>query len=91
MLVKQLFKAYIVNLEQLPERSSAFGFMGLEQKNPVFQNNRVEVTKETARKMGELCEILKQRGQKKGFSTLADGRGLGGSPHERLVQERDVS
>jgi len=54
----------IINLEQLPERSSAFGFMGLEQKNPVFQNNQVEVTKETARKMGELCEILKQRGIK---------------------------
>ncbi|NJL52628.1 MAG: class I SAM-dependent DNA methyltransferase [Hydrococcus sp. SU_1_0] len=60
----------IINLEQLPERSSAFGFMGLEQKNPVFQNNQVEVTKETARKMGELCEILKQRGTRDGFSIL---------------------
>ena len=37
--------------------------------------------------MGELCEILKQRGEKEGFSTLADGRGLGGFPHERPVQE----
>jgi type II restriction/modification system DNA methylase subunit YeeA len=64
----------IINLEQLPERSSAFGFMGLEQKNPVFQNNQVEVTKETARKMGELCEILKQRGTKEGFSILAAQR-----------------
>ena len=64
----------IINLEQLPERSSAFGFMGLEQKNPVFQNNQVEVTKETARKMGKLCEILKQRGEKEGFSILAAQR-----------------
>jgi SAM-dependent methyltransferase len=64
----------IINLEQLPERSSAFGFMGLEQQNPVFQNNQVEVTKETARKMGELCEILKQRGEKDGFSILAAQR-----------------
>jgi methylase of polypeptide subunit release factors len=64
----------IINLEQLPERSSAFGFMGLEQQNPVFQNNQVEVTKETARKMGELCEILKQRGTNEGFSILAAQR-----------------
>ena len=64
----------IINLEQLPERSSAFGFMGLEQQNPVFQNNQVVVTKETARKMGELCEILKQRGEKEGFSILAAQR-----------------
>ncbi|MEY2832524.1 MAG: hypothetical protein RLZZ574_1782 [Cyanobacteriota bacterium] len=64
----------IINLEQLPERSSAFGFMGLEHQNPVFQNNQVEVTKETARKMGELCEILKQRGINEGFSILAAQR-----------------
>ena len=64
----------IIEIEKLPERSSAFGFMGLEPKNPVFQNNQVEVTKETARKMGELCEILKQRGKKEGFSTLAAQR-----------------
>ena len=64
----------IVHLQQLPERSSAFGFMGVEQKDSIFQNNQVEVTKETARKMGELCEILKQRGIKEGFSTLAAQR-----------------
>jgi type II restriction/modification system DNA methylase subunit YeeA len=64
----------IINLEQLPERSSAFGFMGLEPKNPVFQNNQVEVTKETARKMGELGEILKQRGEEQDFSILAAQR-----------------
>ena len=64
----------IIDLHQLPERSSAFGFMGLSQKNSIFQNNQVEVTKETARKMGELCEILKQRGKKEGFSTLAAQR-----------------
>ena len=64
----------IIEIEKLPERSSAFGFMGLEPKNSIFQNNQVEVTKETARKMGELCEILKQRGKKEGFSTLAAQR-----------------
>ncbi|MBE9169202.1 class I SAM-dependent DNA methyltransferase [Pleurocapsales cyanobacterium LEGE 06147] len=60
----------IVTLKNLPARTSAFGFMGLEPKNPVFQNNQVEVTQKTARKMGELCEILKQRGEKEGFGIL---------------------
>ena len=64
----------IIEIQKLPERSSAFGFMGLSEKNSIFQNNQVEVTKETARKMGELCEILKQRGVKEGFSTLAAQR-----------------
>ena len=64
----------VIELLKLPERASAFGFMGLEQKNSIFQNNQVEVTKETARKMGELCEILKQRGKKEGFDTLAAQR-----------------
>ena len=64
----------IIDIHQLPERSSAFGFMGLEPKNSIFQNNQVEVTKKTARKMGELCEILKQRGKREGFSTLAAQR-----------------
>jgi SAM-dependent methyltransferase len=63
-----------IAIDKLPDRVSAFGFMGLEEKLPVFNNNQVEVTKETARKMGELCEILKQRGQKEGFDTLAAQR-----------------
>ncbi|GAB4525300.1 MAG: class I SAM-dependent DNA methyltransferase [Pleurocapsa sp.] len=63
-----------IALKKLPDRASAFGFMGLQQKTPVFNNNQVEVTKETARKMGELCEMLKQRGQKEDFSILAAQR-----------------
>ncbi|BAZ46170.1 DNA modification methyltransferase related protein [Chondrocystis sp. NIES-4102] len=64
----------MIPLQQLPVRSSAFGFMELEEKRSIFENNQIEVTKETARKMGELCEILKQRGEKKGFSVLAAQR-----------------
>ena len=64
----------MIQLQQLPERASAFGFMGLSEKSSIFQNNQIEVTKETARKMGELCEILKQRGEKEGFSILAAQR-----------------
>ena len=57
----------VIELQKLPERSSAFGFMELEQRTSIFENNQVEITKETARKMGELCEILKTRGEKRGF------------------------
>ncbi len=63
-----------VIIERLPERASAFGFMGVKQKTPIFENNQVEITQKTARKMGELCEILKQRGKKEGFSVLAAQR-----------------
>ena len=63
-----------VTIERLPERASACGFMGVTQQTPIFANNQVEITKKTARKMGELCEILKQRGKKEGFSPLAAQR-----------------
>ncbi len=36
----------IIEIKNLPERSSAFSFMRLSQKNSIFQNNQVEVTKE---------------------------------------------
>jgi hypothetical protein len=48
--------------------------MGLEEKTSVFRNNQVEITEKAARKMGELCEILKQRGNKEGFSILSAQR-----------------
>ena len=57
----------LVRLEDLPERVSAFGFMEIEQKTPIFDNNQIEVTQETARKMGELYEIIRQRGERSGF------------------------
>lgn len=63
-----------IPLTKLPERASAFGFMGVSQQTPIFANNQIEITKDTARKMGELCEILKERGQKEGFSILAAQR-----------------
>ena len=63
-----------VKIARLPERASAFGFMGVEEKTPIFNNNQVEITKNTARKMGELYEIIRQRGQKDGFGDLAAQR-----------------
>ena len=64
-----------VTITRLPERASAFGFMGVTQKTPIFENNQVEITQKTARKMGELCQILQQRGRREGtFSALAAQR-----------------
>ena len=57
----------VVTLTDLPKRVAAFGFMEIENKKPIFQNNQVEITKETARKMGELYEIIEARGKKEGF------------------------
>ena len=57
----------IVALQDLPKRVSAFGFMEERDKTPIFRNNQTEVTKETARKMGELYEIIRHRGEREGF------------------------
>ena len=48
--------------------------MGVQETTPIFANNQIEITQKTARKMGELCELLKQRGQQEGFSILAAQR-----------------
>jgi SAM-dependent methyltransferase len=55
----------IVRLEELPERLSAFTFMELSNRTPVFQNNQVEVTERAAKRMGLLFKTLQQRGKKK--------------------------
>jgi len=51
-----------INLEQLPDRSSAFAFMELGQRNPVFRNNQVKVTELAAQRMGKLLLLLETRG-----------------------------
>ncbi|MBW4533426.1 MAG: hypothetical protein KME09_05765 [Pleurocapsa minor HA4230-MV1] len=48
----------IVSLTELPQRASAFGFMELEEKTPVFRNNQVEITEKAARKMGEAWILI---------------------------------
>jgi len=63
-----------VTIERLPERASVFGFMGVEEKTPIFNNNQVEITRNTARKMGELYEIIRHRGKTDGFGDLAAQR-----------------
>jgi hypothetical protein len=64
-----------VNLNDLKNRVSAFNFMEVGNRTPIFQNNQVEIT-ETAdmRRMGELFQLLKKRGQKSGFDELTAQR-----------------
>lgn len=62
-----------VFLEELPERGGAFRFMEFENQTPVFRNNQVEVTDRTARKLGELYQLIVERQKRtnsKGFDEL---------------------
>jgi SAM-dependent methyltransferase len=62
-----------VSLEELPERSGAFRFMEFENQTPVFRNNQVEVTDRTARKLGELYQLIVERQKRtnsRGFDEL---------------------
>lgn len=62
-----------IGLEQLPERGGAFRFMEFENQTPVFRNNQVEVTDRTARKLGELYQLIVERQKRtnpRGFDEL---------------------
>ncbi len=50
-----------VPLEQLPERVGAFTFMEPENRTPVFRNNQVAITDRTARRLGELYQLIVER------------------------------
>ncbi|GCA78637.1 DNA methyltransferase [Microcystis aeruginosa] len=63
-----------VNLNDLKNRVSAFNFMEVGNRTPIFQNNQVEITKTAARRMGELFQLLKKRGHKSGFDELTAQR-----------------
>ncbi len=60
----------IVALSELKNRASAFNFMELGNRTPVFKNNQVEVTEKAARRMGELFKMLDKRRKKDNFSEL---------------------
>ncbi|MFM6058708.1 MAG: DNA methyltransferase [Microcystis aeruginosa] len=63
-----------VSLNELKNRVSAFNFMEVGNRTPIFQNNQVEITETAARRMGELFQLLKKRGQKSGFDELTAQR-----------------
>jgi hypothetical protein len=60
-----------VAITDLPNRASAFRFMEIAvNTTPVFRNNQVEVTINTAKRLGELYRLLKARAAKDGFTEL---------------------
>ncbi len=62
----------MVAIADLPDRASAFRFMEVAVNvTPVFRNNQVEVTINTAKRLGELYKLLKARAAKSGFTELS--------------------
>ena len=53
-----------IPLTQIPQRSGAFTFMEIANRQPVFRNNQVEVTETAAKRMGQLFQELQERGKK---------------------------
>jgi hypothetical protein len=61
----------MVAIADLPNRASAFRFMEIAvNTTPIFRNNQVEVTINTAKRLGELYRLLKLRAAKDGFTEL---------------------
>jgi SAM-dependent methyltransferase len=59
----------MVAIADLPDRASAFRFMEIAvNTTPVFRNNQVEITVNTAKRLGELYKLLKARAAKDGFT-----------------------
>ncbi len=52
-----------IPLADLPQRASAFAFLLPKAGKPLFNNNRVEVTRKAAAKLAELFNSLRQRGE----------------------------
>lgn len=52
-----------ITLAELPQRASAFAFLLPKPGKPLFNNNRVEVTRKAAAKLAELFNSLRARGE----------------------------
>lgn len=50
-----------ISLEELENRATAFNFLLPKPKSPIFQNNRVEVTKDAAHKVASVFNMLIER------------------------------
>ncbi len=61
-----------ISTEQLPERAGALTFMEIGGMRPVFQNNQVEVTDRSARRLGQLYQLIYQRGKKRNFQDFSE-------------------
>ena len=56
----------IVPVVQMTERASAFGFMLPVEREPLFENNRVDVTREAADKVAAVFNMMVRRGEERG-------------------------
>ncbi|BAU40787.1 class I SAM-dependent DNA methyltransferase [Leptolyngbya sp. O-77] len=61
-----------ISLDQLPQRVGAFTFMQAGGRKPVFNNNQVEVTERSARRMGELYQLIYERGKRRNFAEFSE-------------------
>ena len=52
-----------IALADLPQRASALAFLLPRAGKPLFQNNRVDVTRQAAAKLAELFNSMRQRGE----------------------------
>ncbi|VXD12739.1 DNA modification methyltransferase-related protein [Planktothrix serta PCC 8927] len=52
-----------VSLEELPDRFTAFNFLFPENKQPVFNNNKIDVTRNAANKVAQVFNRLVERGE----------------------------
>lgn len=87
-----------VDLARLEERSAAFGFMYPEPQESLFENNRVEVTRDASHKVAAVYNTLVDRGEEPERSRrfvlqcvaamfFEDTGLLGGERFTRLVDE----
>ncbi|WP_254172769.1 type IIL restriction-modification enzyme MmeI [Planktothrix pseudagardhii] len=52
-----------VSLEELPARFTAFNFLFRENKKPLFNNNKIDVTRNAANKVAQVFNRLVERGE----------------------------
>jgi SAM-dependent methyltransferase len=52
-----------VSLEELPDRFTAFNFLFPENKQPLFNNNKIDVTRNAANKVAQVFNRLVERGE----------------------------
>jgi len=57
----------VVRLDELPIRTNAFRFMVSETAEPIFLNNQVEATEQTAQRVGVLYQSLIDRAKRRNY------------------------
>ena len=58
IIYKQLSKVDEITIDDLTDRASAFNFLLVEEKEPIFENNIEEITQEAAHAIGKVFKYL---------------------------------